>query len=177
MSPGSTDEANCQPPSCRGRCAQVGVFARPLVAGHRLHAGGICRRPKCPVHRRGVPSTKPSRRGQTRTGGRKSASASNHPTSTGNEKAAFAGLGFGVTKTRVSPILHSCAPHSTSPETRLPAYRGKARQASAPRNQTTPGSSRLTSASSRAAPSRNSRGRSSPLPAVGRFTMSVKPIP
>ena len=67
MSPGSTDEANGQPPSCRGRCAQVDVFARQLIAGHRLRAGGTCRRPECPVHRRGVPSTKPSRRGQTRT--------------------------------------------------------------------------------------------------------------
>ena len=30
MSPGSTDEANCQPPSCRGRCAQVRRF-RPAT--------------------------------------------------------------------------------------------------------------------------------------------------
>ena len=43
MSPGSTDKANCQPPSCRGRCAQVDVFAWQLVAGHRLHDGGILR--------------------------------------------------------------------------------------------------------------------------------------
>ena len=34
------------------------------------------------------------------TGGTKPASASNHPTSTAKKKAAFAGLGFGVTKRR-----------------------------------------------------------------------------
>ena len=105
--------------------------------------------------------------------GKKSASASNDPTRTHSEKAAFAGLGFGVTKMRAPPILHSCAPRSTSPVTRHPAYRANARHPVAPWNQTTPGSIRSTSASRRAAPLRNSGGRSSPLPVVGRFTMSV----
>ena len=43
---------------------------------------------------------------------------------------------------REPPILHPCAPHSTSPVTRHPAYRAKARHPIAPWNHTTPGSSR-----------------------------------
>ena len=50
-------------PPAEDAARRYDVFARQLVAGHRLHAGGTCRRPECPVHRRGVPSTKPSRRG------------------------------------------------------------------------------------------------------------------
>ena len=53
---------------------------------------------------------------------------------------------------RASPILHSCAPHSASAQTRHPVSRAKARQAGAPWNQTTPGSIRSTSAPSRAVP-------------------------
>ena len=45
----------------------------------------------------------PAHRSPPRTGGRNLASESNHPTSTHNEKAAFAGLGFGVTKMRAAP--------------------------------------------------------------------------
>ena len=46
--------------------------------------------------------TSPPSAPSPRTGGKKSASASNHPTSTAKEQAAFAGLGFGVTKMRAS---------------------------------------------------------------------------
>ena len=57
MSPGSTDEANCQPPSCRGRCAQVRRFRSatrcrsPAARGRNLPPAEMpCPPTRRPVH-------------------------------------------------------------------------------------------------------------------------------